>query len=57
MRQEHASLSAGGVSTTAIESRGETHSLSIQVDADGTATSELRFRNLTGAVVRWIEFD
>jgi hypothetical protein len=57
MRREHASLSAGGVSTTAIESRSETHSLSIQFDADGTATGELRLRNPAGAVVRRLELD
>jgi PKD repeat protein len=57
MRREHASLSAGGVSTTSIESRSETHSMSIQFDATGNATGELRLRNPAGAVVRRIEFD
>jgi PKD repeat protein len=57
MRRAHASLSAGGVSTTAIESRSETHSMSIQFDASGDATGELRLRNPAGAVVRRVAFD
>jgi len=57
MRKERASLSAGGVSTTAIESRSETHSMSIRFEAAGTATGELRLRHPAGAVVRRLEFD
>jgi len=57
MRRASASLSAGGVSTTSIESKSETHSLSIQFEARGTATGELRLRDPSGAVVRRIEFD
>jgi PKD repeat protein len=57
MRKASASLSAGGVSTTSIESRSETHSMSIQFEAQGTATGELRLRDPAGAVVRRIEFD
>jgi hypothetical protein len=57
IREERASLSAGGVSTTAIQSRSETHSMSIQFEAAGTATGELRLRHPAGAVVRRLEFD
>jgi hypothetical protein len=57
VRREKVSLSAGGVSTTAIESKSETHSMSVQFEARGTATGELRLRDPAGAVVRRIEFD
>ena len=56
VRRESVSLPAGGA-TTAVESRDETHSMSVQFEASGHGTGELRLRDPANAVVRRFEFD
>jgi hypothetical protein len=57
-RRQTATLQAsGGVSSTSIDSRTETHSMSIQFHDHGAASGELRLRDPSGRVVRRVDFD